>query len=99
MADSQFSRFLELKNQTERQHTEFLKTEVQTGLTLLGVARTELASGDLPHMERALAGARAAFNILLARLPGLHAAMTTAERHWFQEKMKVFGDALEHFPG
>ncbi|MGI8990879.1 MAG: hypothetical protein ACR2I2_15035 [Bryobacteraceae bacterium] len=98
MADSQFGRFLELQTETERQHIEFLKTEVQTGFTFMDVARTELASGDLPHAERALAGAGSAFHVILARLPALLPAMTAQERHWFEENMKQFGASLKNFP-
>ncbi|MDQ2898847.1 MAG: hypothetical protein M3Y07_03490 [Acidobacteriota bacterium] len=98
MTDSQFGRFLELQTEAERQHIEFLKVEVQTGFTFMDVAGTELISGDLPHSKRALAGARAAFDVLLARLPGLRDAMTVEERRWFEERIKKIGGALKHFP-
>lgn len=69
MADAQIERFLELQAQSERRRIEFMKTEVELGITFADLGHTELAMSNMPHAQRARVHAQSAYDVITRELP------------------------------
>jgi hypothetical protein len=69
---------------------DFLKVELETGLTFASVART---SADPPHKEQARSRALEAYDTLLQQLPKVNASIVEKQRS--EEKLKQLEQALK----
>ena len=86
----ELARAPKLIRRAQQLSVDFLKVELEAGLTFARVART---SADPPHKERARARALEAYDTLLKQLPKVNA--TIAEKQWIEEKLKQLEQALK----
>jgi hypothetical protein len=85
----EIARVPKLIRRSQQLSIDFLKVELETGLTFATVART---SADPLHKERARGRALQAYNTLLEQLPKIDTAIEEKQR--IEEKLKQFEQVL-----
>ena len=85
------SSFELLRQQTEQQRRNFIATDIDTAMTFLQLARTELEIGDKEHASKLLVTARHAHDTI-GRF--IESVADPEEKQRLSERFQLLGDAI-----